>query len=155
MSKNQVVNLNKLTKENTKEWFQRAASNRSISLEAYEKLAKNFMQILEQVTSNLAFLEVNYWEAFTKYPFRQKYNKWEKIPKLKDYEIHEKKIKADKTLNDLMNLMLKEEDRLSEQLQEKYGVEVLSERQRHIKADAEFEAAEAAKEKAEKEGQHD
>ena len=130
-------------------------SNRQIGLEAYEKLARNFMNVLEEVTGCLALLEVNYWEAFTKYPFRQKYNKWEKIPKLKDYEIHEKKIKADKTLNDLMKLMLKEEDRLSEQLLEKYGVEVLSERQRHIKADAEFEAAEAAKEKAEKEVQHD
>ena len=83
------------------------------------------------------------------------YNRYIIVHEEIHYEIHEKKIKADKTLNDLMNLMLKEEDRLSKQLQEKYGVEVLSERQRHIKADAEFEAAEAAKEKAEKEGQHD
>ena len=144
MSKHEVVNLTKLTKENTKEWFQRAASNRSISLEAYEKLAKNFMQILEQVTSNLAFLEVNYWEAFTKYPFRQKYNKWEKIPKLKDYEIHEKKIKADKTLKELMNHCLKEEDRLSNQILEKYGVEVLSKRQQFQKESDELDNAAAA-----------
>ena len=60
-------------------------SNRQIGLEAYEKLARNFMNVLEEVTGCLALLEVNYWEAFTKYPFRQKYNKWEKIPKLIDY----------------------------------------------------------------------
>ena len=119
-------------------------SNRQIGLEAYEKLARNFMNVLEEVTGCLALLEVNYWEAFTKYPFRQKYNKWEKIPKLKDYEIHEKKINADKTLKDLMNLMLKEEDRLSEQLQEKYGVEVLSKRQQFQKESDELDNAAAA-----------
>ena len=119
-------------------------SNRQIGLEAYEKLARNFMNVLEEVTGCLALLEVNYWEAFTKYPFRQKYNKWEKIPKLKEYEIHEKKIKADKTLKDLMKHCLKEEDRLSNQILEKYGVEVLSKRQQFQKESDELDNAAAA-----------
>ena len=50
-------------------------SNRQIGLEAYEKLARNFMNVLEEVTGCLALLEVSYWEAFTKYPWASKYNK--------------------------------------------------------------------------------
>jgi hypothetical protein len=120
-------------------------SNRQIGLEAYEKLARNFMNVLEEVTGCLALLEVNYWEAFTKYPFASKYNKWEKHPKLKEYEVHEKKIKADKTLKDLMNHCLKEEDRLSNQIRDKYGVEVLSKRQQFQKETEAEDALEAAK----------
>ena len=120
-------------------------SNRQIGLEAYEKLARNFMNILEEVTSSLAFLEVSYWEAFTKYPWASKYNKWERHPKLKDYEIHEKKIKADETLRELKKLMLQEEDRLSTQVQDKYGVEVLSKRQKFQKETEAEDALEAAK----------
>ena len=120
-------------------------SNRQIGLEAYEKLARNFMNVLEEVTGCLALLEVSYWEAFTKYPWASKYNKWEKHPKLKEYEIHEKKIKADKTLKDLMKHCLKEEDRLSNQILEKYGVEVLSKRQQFQKETEAEDALEAAK----------
>tara|TARA_R100000664_G_scaffold22170_1_gene31606 strand:+ start:284 stop:712 length:429 start_codon:yes stop_codon:yes gene_type:complete len=119
-------------------------SNRQIGLEAYEKLARNFMNVLEEVTGCLALLEVSYWEAFTKYPWASKYNKWEKHPKLKEYEIHEKKIKADKTLKDLMKHCLKEEDRLSNQILEKYGVEVLSKRQQFQKESDELDNAAAA-----------
>ena len=119
-------------------------SNRQIGLEAYEKLARNFMNVLEEVTGCLALLEVCYWEAFTKYPWASKYNKWEKHQKLKEYEIHEKKIKADKTLKDLMKHCLKEEDRLSNQILEKYGVEVLSKRQQFQKESDEIDNAAAA-----------
>lgn len=104
-------------------------SNRSISQETYEKLANRFMHIIEVVNNNLTQLEKRYWEAFTKYPYKSKHDHYGSHKKLREHEVHEQKISADKQLLKLKKELYAEEDKLSEQLLSKYGISVMSQRQ--------------------------
>ena len=104
-------------------------SNRSITKETYEKLANRFMHVIEVVNNNLKTLEKKYWEAFTKYPYASKYNNSSKHKKLREHEVHEQKITADEQLKKLRKDLYAEEDRISEQLMDKYGISVMSQRQ--------------------------
>ena len=76
-------------------------SNRSISQETYEKLANRFMHVIEVVNNRLDDLEKRYWEAFTKYPYYSKYDHHGSHKKLREHEVHEQKITADKNLRKL------------------------------------------------------
>ncbi|WP_440682147.1 hypothetical protein [Candidatus Pelagibacter sp. HIMB1710] len=120
-------------------------SNRSISQETYEKLANRFMHIIEVVNNNLTQLEKRYWEAFTKYPYQSKYDHCGSHKKLREHEVHEQKISADKQLLKLKKELYAEEDKLSEQLMTKYGISVMSERQESNKRIEEEIAAEEGK----------
>lgn len=115
-------------------------SNRSISQETYEKLANRFMHVIEVVNNRLDDLEKRYWEAFTKYPYHSKYDHHGSHKKLREHEVHEQKITADKNLRKLQKELYEEEDKLSEQLLSKYGISVMSERQENNKRIEEEEA---------------
>ena len=117
-------------------------SNRSISQETLEKMANRFMHILEYVNNNLETLEKRYWEAFTKYPYRSKHDHYGRHKKLREHEVHEQKINADKQLKEISQNLYKEEDKLHEQLLEKFDINVMSKRQEWNKQCEEEDAKE-------------
>ena len=91
-------------------------NHQSITKEAYEKLAIRFEQMLLHTNQYINQIKVCYEEAFTKHTHGSPHGE-----KLKDFVVHERRLRAKNDANNICGELFDEVDKLREGVK-KYGI---------------------------------